>query len=125
MNRLIWIAIAGGLGALSRYGLSVLIESFSIKPFPWGTVVVNVVGCFIFGVLWSFFDVRMHEANPEVRVAILVGFMGAFTTFSTYMFETSELIRESQWLSAFGNIAGQNLIGFGVLILGLSVGRFF
>lgn len=123
MSNIILIIIAGGLGALARYGLSILVQSISSRPFPWGTMVVNVLGCFVFGVLWSFLEGRL-SISAETRAIILVGFMGSFTTFSTYMFETSQLLKESQWLSVIGNVAGQNIVGIAVLFLGLAIGRF-
>ena len=121
-QKLLWLAVAGVLGTLARYGLGGLVQRISGGEFPWGTVVVNLAGSFAFGVVWSLSQERML-ISPEVRIIILVGFMGAFTTFSTFMFETSQLLRDGQWLLAMGNLLLQNVIGVVCLFAGLAVGR--
>ncbi len=123
MQKLLLIAVAGGLGALSRYGLAGLVQRWTDSMFPWGTAVVNVVGCFVFGLLWVAMEERF-SLSPETRVIVLTGFMGAFTTFSTYMFETQQLLEDSQYLLAFGNLGLQNVLGLAAVILGLSLGKF-
>lgn len=122
MHKLLLIAVAGGLGALSRYGLAGLVQRWTDSMFPWGTAVVNVVGCFLFGLLWVAMEERF-SLSPETRVIVLTGFMGAFTTFSTYMFETQQLLEDSQYLTAFGNLGLQNVLGLAAVILGLSLGK--
>ncbi len=122
MHKLLLIAVAGGFGALSRYGLAGLVQRWTDSMFPWGTAVVNVVGCFLFGLLWVAMEERF-SLSPETRVIVLTGFMGAFTTFSTYMFETQQLLEDSQYLAAFGNLGFQNLVGLAAVILGLTLGR--
>lgn len=123
IQKLACIALAGGLGTLARYGLSGWAQRASGSGvFPWGTVAVNAVGCLLFGVLWSVMEKRLGIGG-ETRVIVLTGFMGAFTTFSTFMFETGELIRDSEWLLAAGNVAGQNISGIAFLFLGLALGR--
>lgn len=122
MQKLLLIAVAGGFGALSRYGLAGLVQRWTDSMFPWGTAVVNVVGCFLFGLLWVAMEERF-PVTPETRVIVLTGFMGAFTTFSTYMFETQRLLEDSQYLAAFGNLGLQNSLGLAAIILGLSLGK--
>jgi fluoride exporter len=122
MQKLLLIAVAGGLGALSRYGLAGLVQRWTDSMFPWGTAVVNVVGCFVFGLLWVAMEERF-SLSPETRVIVLTGFMGAFTTFSTYMFETQQLLEDSQYLAAFGNLGLQNVLGLAAVILGLTLGK--
>ncbi|MDX1739876.1 MAG: CrcB family protein, partial [Rhodothermales bacterium] len=90
--------------------------------FPWGTAVVNIAGCFFAGVLWALFEHRITVA-PDVRTIILIGFMGAFTTFSAFILETGELVRASEWLFAAANVALQNGIGFAALFVGIMLGR--
>jgi fluoride exporter len=123
LPKLFLLAMAGALGTLSRYGLSGLIQRIAGSNFPWGTVVVNVVGCFVFGLLWTILEARM-AITGELRAIVFIGFMGAFTTFSTLIFETNALLQDSEWFLAFGNLAMQNLIGFAFLFLGLAIGRF-
>lgn len=124
LQKLVLIAIAGGLGTLARYGLSGLVQN-GLKDtlFPWGTFAVNAIGCLIFGLLWTVMDERI-SISSETRTVILVGFMGAFTTFSTFIFDTGQLLEDSQWLLAFGNVAMQNVVGLAALFAGLAIGRF-
>lgn len=122
MQKLLLIAVAGGFGALSRYGLAGLVQRWSDSTFPWGTATVNIVGCFLFGLLWVVMEERF-SLTPETRVVVLTGFMGAFTTFSTYMFETQQLLEDSQYLAAIGNLGFQNLVGLAAVVAGLTIGK--
>ena len=122
MQKLLLLAVAGGFGALSRYGLAGLVQRWTGSIFPWGTAVVNVVGCFLFGLLWVAMEERF-ALSSETRVIVLTGFMGAFTTFSTYMFETQRMLEDSQYLAAFGNLGLQNVLGLAAVILGLALGK--
>ncbi len=122
MQKLLLIAVAGGLGALSRYGLNGLVHRWTDSIFPWGTAIVNIVGCFLFGLLWVAMEERF-AVSPQTRVIVLTGFMGAFTTFSTYVFETQQLLEDSQYLVAFGNLGLQNIVGLAAIILGLTLGK--
>lgn len=121
-QKILLIALAGGLGTLSRYGLGGLVQRLTGPAFPWGTLVVNLLGCFVFGLIWSAGEGRLGLSG-EARVIILVGFMGAFTTMSTFVFETGSLVRDGQLLLGLGNVLAQNLVGLATLFLGLWVGR--
>lgn len=121
-QKLIWIGIAGALGALARYGFGGWVQKHSGGSFPWGTCAVNILGCFLFGLIWSLAEERALISS-HVRIIALVGFMGAFTTFSTFVFETGEFLRDSQWLFAVANVALQNIVGIVCLFLGLAAGR--
>ncbi|MFH0809180.1 MAG: CrcB family protein [Pseudomonadota bacterium] len=116
------MGVAGATGALTRYALSGLVQKAAGGAFPWGTLVVNLAGCWFFGVFWAAAESRV-SLGGEVRAVVLVGFLGAFTTFSSYAFETSQLLRDSQWAAAAGNVALQNLAGISALFMGLFVGR--
>ncbi len=122
LQRLLLLALAGGVGAMARYGLSGLVQRYSGTSFPWGTLAVNILGCFVFGVIWAVATERM-AMSPEVRTIILVGFLGSFTTFATFMSESHRLLADAQWLPAIGNLLITNITGLGVFILGLAVGR--
>lgn len=124
MQKLLLIGLAGACGALARYGLGGFVQRYSGATFPWGTLVVNIVGSFLFGFVWSLVEQRM-VISPETRVIILSGFLGAFTTFSSFMFETSTLIGEAQWWLAGLNVGGQILLGLTAMFLGLAAGRLF
>jgi CrcB protein len=122
VQKLFLLFIAGGLGSLSRYTLAGLVQRLAGTSFPAGTFAVNCLGCFLFGLAWSLFEDRL-SLPPEMRVIVLTGFMGAFTTFSTYIFETANLISASQWVYAVANCAGQLVVGLVFLWIGLSLGR--
>ncbi len=122
MNKILLIFFAGGLGSLARYSLSTWVQRFSGGPFPLGTFTVNLLGAFLFGLIWAMAEERMLISG-ETRLILLSGFMGAFTTFSTFMFESGELLRDSEWLLVFTNLFGQNALGIIVLFLGLALGR--
>jgi len=87
-----------------------------------GTLAVNGLGCFLFGVVWTLAEERL-VVSGETRLILLVGFMGAFTTFSTYAFETSAMLRDAEWLLAASNVLSQNVLGVLCFFLGAAVGR--
>lgn len=122
MHKLLLIALAGACGTLCRYWLSGAMYAALGRDFPWGTWVVNILGCFLFGLVWILAEERGFLSG-QTRAIVLVGFMGAFTTFSTYIFESGELLRDAQWLRLVLNIGGQNVAGFAALFLGTSLGR--
>jgi CrcB protein len=116
------LAAAGVLGTLARYGLSGLVQRIAGAGFPWGTAVVNLTGCFLFGLLWTLLEGRI-QVRPEIRTTVFIGFFGAFTTFSSFVAETASLMRDSQWVYAGANIIGQNVLGIVVLLAGMALGR--
>jgi len=121
-QKLLLIALAGGLGTLARYGLGGLVQRWAGPGFPWATVVVNILGCFLFGVVWAMAGERL-SVGSEVRTVLLIGFMGAFTTFSTFISETGQLLADSEWALASGNVLLQNALGVAVFFLGLAAGK--
>ena len=121
LQKLLLIAAAGGLGTLARYGLSELVQNMSGRLFPWGTVAVNVLGCFLFGAVSSSIAGRW-TLSGETRTIVLVGFMGAFTTFSTYMFESNGFLQDGQWSMVLGNVLLQNILGLAALLTGMAIG---
>ncbi len=124
MTKLLLVAAGGALGALCRYGLSGFVHRFLPADYPFGTTAVNVLGCFLFGLVWILVDER-YLIRAEGRIFLLVGFMGAFTTFSTYIFETGQLMSNFQWLYAGLNLTCQIILGFLALTLGMAAGRLF
>jgi fluoride exporter len=122
LHKLVLLAVAGALGTLARYGLSGLVHRGGGTLFPWGTLAVNVLGCFLAGLLWSLFESRW-PVTSETRTVVLVGFMGAFTTFSAYILETGAMVQSAEWLPALGNIALQNGLGFAALFTGAALAR--
>ncbi|MBI1901371.1 MAG: fluoride efflux transporter CrcB [Planctomycetia bacterium] len=119
--KLAWLAAAGAAGTLSRYGLGGLVQRLCGESLPWGTLAVNALGSFLFGLVWPLAEERLIISG-QTRFIVLTGFMGAFTTFSTFAFETSDMLRESEWLYAAGNVLAQNVLGIACLLLGLTLG---
>lgn len=103
MLHLIAIAAGGALGSLARYGMSSAVYAWLGRGFPWGTLAVNLLGSFLMGILFVLLIERLSWA-PEWRGAILIGFLGAFTTFSTFSIETLNLLEEGAMLAAFLNM---------------------
>lgn len=122
LEKLVLLALAGAVGAVARYGLSGAVQHLCGEKFAWGTLAVNILGCFLFGVVWELAEDRWI-IKPETRLIVLTGFMGSFTTFSTFAFETSRYINDSQWTLAAVNLASHNLIGVFCVVLGLAAGR--
>lgn len=121
-QKLVGLAIAGACGSLLRYGLGGLVQRFHVGVFPWGTLTVNVLGCLLFGLAWSLLEGRV-ALSPETRTVLLVGFLGAFTTFSTFVFETDQLLGDAQWLLASLNVVGGLALGLAAYRLGTLLGR--
>ena len=90
-KKFLLIALGGGLGALARYGLGGLVQRLGRSNFPWGTFAVNMTGCLLFGLLWML-STKHLSLSGQARLFLLTGFMGAFTTFSTFIFETGQLL---------------------------------
>lgn len=120
--KLLWLGVAGAAGTVARYSLAGFVQQAGNGSFPWGTLAVNVVGCLVAGLFWAIAEDRT-AISGETRVIVLVGFMGAFTTFSAFMAETGELLQDAEWTWALGNLTLQNVLGVGMFLVGLSVGR--
>lgn len=121
-QKLLWLSIAGACGTVSRYTLCEAATKIKGGPFPLGTFLVNIIGSFLFGMIYALAQRKLH-INPEMRVILLTGFMGAFTTFSTFAFETAKMLRASQWMLAAGNITAQIVIGIAAMSIGVLAGR--
>ena len=124
LMKLACLGLAGAVGTLARFGISELVNRNVISPLPWGTWAVNIAGCFLFGLVWVLAEER-ELVSPEFRFVVLVGFMGAFTTFSTYMFESVDLLRAGAVIHALVNVLGQNLVGLVAVLAGMALARLF
>jgi fluoride exporter len=124
MHKIALLACAGACGTLARYFLQGWAQRLFGGDLPWGTLVVNSLGCFVFGLIWAIAEERFL-IRPEWRTVLLIGFLGAFTTFSSFVFETAELFRDTQWRMAVLNLVGQNVLGLVLFFLGLFLGRIF
>jgi CrcB protein len=107
---LVLIAVGGAIGSVARYLFSTAVLRATGSLFPIGTFAVNVVGCFVFGAIAGAAEQRV-QLTPELRLFLLVGVLGGFTTFSSYAFESFALIRDGQFAAAAVNVVGQVLAG--------------
>jgi CrcB protein len=120
--QILWLAVAGALGTVARYGMTGLVGRVAGTSFPWGTLAVNMTGCFLVGLLWSLFESRW-PVSGQTQLLLLVGFAGGFTTFSAFVLESGQLAGGPMWMHAAANVALQNVLGFAALFVGVSVAR--
>ena len=104
MNNLLLIFFGSGIGGLFRYGVSTGIYSLLGRQFPYGTLVVNATGSFFMGLLFAIILERFDGIGPQLRALLLIGFLGGYTTFSSFSIETLNLFESGAWFSATLNI---------------------
>ena len=122
IHKITLLALAGAVGTLARYGLAGFVHRISGASFPFGTLAVNVLGCFLAGLLWTLFEHRWSVPG-ETRAILMLGFLGAFTTFSAFILETGELMRSAQFMYAAANVLMQTSLGLIALFAGIILGR--
>lgn len=111
------VGIGGFFGAILRYVLGLWIGQMWGRSFPLGTFFINISGSFFIGFLMTIFTERF-VANPQWRLLLVVGFLGSYTTFSTFEYETDRLIKDGEWLIASMNVVLSVFTGFVALKLG-------
>jgi CrcB protein len=116
------IAVAGALGALARYGLDGLVSRRLPSAFPWGTFAINVSGAFLLGLVFTVMTERL-ATSPWLRSGLTIGFLGAYTTFSTLAFETYRLAEDRAVGLAVANALGSIAAGLVAVYLGVVAGR--
>jgi fluoride exporter len=116
------IALGGAIGAIARYQLAAAVQARIPMGFPLGTFVVNVTGCLVMGVAMTLLTERL-VVHPNWRFLIPIGFIGAYTTFSTFEYETFRAISEGSWLIGLGNILASVVVGYAALWLGVVAAR--
>ncbi len=121
-GQLIAVAIGGASGAVMRWLMASGIQKMAGGAFPWGTFAVNAVGSFLLGFLFVWL-IERSTASELVRLAVTVGFLGAFTTFSTYSLESIRLLQEGALALAFGNVIGQVVVCLALTWLGIQLAR--
>ena len=123
MFKLFLIALGGAAGTLARYGTAAVLRGVSERTgFPFGTLVINLLGCFLIGYLFALFTERI-VLRVEYQQMILIGVLGGFTTFSSYAFESFWLLRDGHLAAASFNIVGQVVLGIAGLAIGFAIAR--
>ncbi len=122
LQKTLWLAFAGACGTVSRFAICEFASKTKAAHLPLGTFAVNVLGCFLCGLIYVAAQ-RKFNISSEMRTIILIGFMGAFTTFSAFALETAHMLKSNQWMLAFGNVLGQTVLGVAALVAGVMVGR--
>jgi CrcB protein len=122
MIRLLLVGLGGFVGTLGRYWLSGVIARRYGETFPFGTLAVNALGCFLIGFLFHVFYDRALS-SPTSRTVIFIGVLGGFTTFSSYGLQTFTLLRDGEVLLAFANIAASNLVCLVLVWLGYTLAK--
>lgn len=118
------IGLGGAVGAVGRYLLQGLVYQFTGATFPYGTLAVNILGCFLIGLMMELSADRFL-IDAQLRLFITVGILGGFTTFSSFGYETFALLRDGELLRASFNVIGSVIIGLGAVWLGFVTARIF
>jgi fluoride exporter len=122
--RLTLIAVFGAIGTLARYGLQGLVQAGTRGTFPYGTLLINLTGCFLLGLIGQLTLNRMM-ISPDWRVAITVGFFGGYTTFSSFGWETAKMLEDGDWLPATTYVAASVVAGLLLSIAGIRLANRF
>ena len=125
MQNILLVGLGGFVGSVLRYLASGwVIEMFKSSQLPIGTVIVNITGSLLLGILGGFSE-NIQLFSPNIKLLLFVGLLGGFTTFSTFGYETITLLRNDQIMLAFTNVAVQLFVGFGAVYLGYSFSKLF
>lgn len=119
---LLAVGIGGFFGAIARYALDGWLTGLIRAPFPFGTLAVNLTGSLMVGILFAI-TIERGLIGAEIRAPLMIGFIGAYTTFSTLMLDSWRLVEEGAYLLAVVNIGGSVLLGLVAVVAGLALGR--
>jgi CrcB protein len=122
MGSLVLIGLGGFAGAIARYLLDSRIAAATGGAFPWGTLAINLSGSFAIGILFALITERAAFPS-EWRAPLMIGFLGSYTTFSTFALESWRMIEDGAWLMAGANIVGSLALGLIAVIGGVALGR--
>lgn len=116
------VFFGGGIGAALRYWISGVVPRHLGSDFPYGILIVNVVGCLLIGLLMTWLEDRFLIA-PTLRTFLIIGILGGFTTFSTFSYETISLVRDAEYLLAATYVSASVVLGLGATVVGGWLGR--
>jgi len=122
MMNLLLIAIGGAAGSLARYGTAVLFAGPPDRTaFPWGTFAANLIGCLLVGYVNGLLLEKV--IRPEMRFLLTIGFIGGFTTFSTFGYETATFLRDGNYARAAAYLVLSNIAGIALVFVGVALAR--
>jgi CrcB protein len=119
MKIILLVGLGSFIGGISRYLVSLVIQNKVLSTFPYGTLAVNIIGCFLIGIIYGFSD--RGNMNAEWRIFLATGIMGGFTTFSSFSNETVSMLRDAQYLQAVSYIAFSLIVGLAATFAGISL----
>lgn len=119
IQQLIWVAVGGALGSVSRYAVG---QWIPLRTFPWATLTVNIIGSFLIGLLWSYFNDKWG-ANSSMKLLLMTGICGGFTTFSALALENLELVHQGRYTTAILYIMLSLIAGLLAVALGWWIGQ--
>jgi fluoride exporter len=122
--RLLLIAVFGAIGTLARFGLQGVVQMKMGSTFPYGTLLINLTGCFFLGLLGQMM-LNRAMVSPELRMAIAVGFFGGYTTFSSFGWETAKMLEAGEWLRASAYVAASVVLGLFLSVAGIRLANRF
>jgi len=122
--RLTLIAVFGAIGTLARYGLQGVVQIRAASTFPYGTLLVNLSGCFLLGLIGQF-TLKHLVISPDWRVAIAVGFFGGYTTFSSFGWETAKMLEDGEWARASAYVGASVVVGLLLSVAGIRLANKF
>ena len=122
MDKYLIIGLGGFLGAIARYALGGWAAEKWGASFPYGTLLINVTGSFVLGLFLAAATGRL-AIDPRWRLLLAIGFLGAYTTFSTYTYESAQLLLAGAWWPGVVNLLASNLLGLAASVAGIAIGR--
>jgi CrcB protein len=122
--RIFLIALFGAMGTLARYGLQGVVQIKTGSTFPYGTLLVNLTGCFLLGLIGQL-TLNRVIVPPEWRMAIAIGFFGGYTTFSSFGWETAKMLEAGEWLWASSYVAASVVLGLFLSVAGIRLANRF
>ncbi len=119
MKIVLFVGLGSFIGGISRYLVTLFVQNKILSTFPYGTLVVNIIGCFLIGVIYALSE--RGNVSPEWRIFLATGIMGGFTTFSSFSNETVSMLRDAEYLPALSYIALSIIIGLAATFGGISL----
>ena len=120
--KILLVLLGGGIGTLCRYGVSNVAARLYGDAFGWGTLCVNLVGCFLIGLAFAM-GVERNVLSPSLRLFLVTGFLGALTTFSTFAMESVSFARDGLAMTTVLNLLANNVGGLVLVVVGMWIGR--